>query len=269
MVHVELARSNHHLAAIAGDLAERLNADIIGIAACQPVKPIYDEAFTDGEVVVANRMEIDRELKVAKAAFRRDLAPHCTPEWRGAVTYLSLSDYIARQARAADLVITGPDIGGVILDSTHRVNIADLVMEAGRPVLIVPRKCKSLPLKNALVAWKNTREARRALHDALPILQICEQVHVAAVAPEAEFERARQELSDVVRWLAKHDVAASHDVYDAHGPDSSRLAEISADLGADLVVAGAYGHSRLQEWLLGGVTYDLLLNPKRCVLVSH
>jgi len=76
---------------------------------------------------------------------------------------------------------------------------------------------------------------------------VCCAVHVAAVAPDVEVERARQKLSDVVRWLAKHDVAASHDVYDAHGPDSSRLAKISADLDADLVVAGAYGHFRLQE----------------------
>ncbi len=269
LVHLELARSNHRLTAIAGDLAQRFQADIIGIAGCQPVKILYDEGLLSGEISAADRKEIQKEIDTAEKAFRQDLAKHASLEWRSSITYLSLAGYIAQEARAADLVITGPDIGGTILDSTRRVSIADLVMHAGRPVLLVPRKCKTLPLKHAMVAWKNTTESRRALFDALPMLKLCEKVSVVAVAPDAQFTRARAELADVGSWLVKHGIPANCDVRAAAGSDSGRLAEIAGENDADLVVAGAYGHGRLQEWLLGGVTQDLLLNAERCVLISH
>ena len=269
LLHLELARSNHHLTSLGSDLAGRLGADIIGIAGCQPVKVVYDENLLAGEILAQDRMEIQRELEVAEKHFRDDLAKHKNLQWRSTVTYESLAAYIAQEARSADLVVTGPDIGGKMFSSTRRVQIAELVMQAGRPVLIVPHKCKALPLKHALVAWKNTTEARRALNDALPLLKLSEKVSLVSVVPDAQFPHARGELADVSAWLLRHGIAATAEVFGAAGEDSVRLGDIAADKGADLVVAGAYGHGRFQEWLLGGVTMDLLLHADRCVLVSH
>jgi len=269
LLHLELARSNHHLTAIAGDLAEWLGAGIIGVAGCQPVKIYYDDAVLSGEIMAEDRKEIQKELDLAEKLFRQDLSGKARLQWRASVTCLSLAAYIAQETHGADLVMTGPDIGGTILDSTRRVSIADLVMRAGRPVLIVPRKCKSLPLRHALVAWKNTRECRRAAADALPLLKLCEQVSLTAIVSDANMARGASELGEVKSWLASHGIAAEAACHAAAGDDSAQLNDILHQTGADLLVGGAYGHGRFQEWLLGGVTRDLLLNADRCVLVSH
>src|SRR4051812_9993525 len=98
MLHVELARSNHHLTAIAGDLAQRFGANVIGIAGCQPVRVLYDGGLLAGEITADDRKEIQKELEAAEKCFRQDLAKHATAlEWRSSVTYLSLAAYIAQQ----------------------------------------------------------------------------------------------------------------------------------------------------------------------------
>ena len=80
---------------------------------------------------------------------------------------------------------------------------------------------------------------------------------------------AKDDVADVAKWLASHGINAKAEAIAAIGPDSERLCDIARERAAGLIVAGAYGHSRLQEWVLGGVTGDFLINPDRCVLVSH
>ncbi len=112
MVHLELQKSNDTLLKFVGDLAEHFQAHVIGIAACQPMQILYDEGFTAGDVMVQDRAEITREIAAAESGFRKALdgrAPSL--EWRHAVTYAPLASYIAEESRAADLLITGPDLG--------------------------------------------------------------------------------------------------------------------------------------------------------------
>ena len=270
MVHLELSSTNDGLLQIAGDLAARLHADVIGIAGCQPVQLAYGDTYFSGDLVVADRTEIEKELQQAEANFRTVLtARGVKAEWRSTICYQPLADFIAHEARAADLIITGPDIGGSIFNSTRRVSMADLVMEAGRPVLIVPQKVKTMNLDHVVVGWKGSRESRRVIVDALPLLKLAGNVTVLEIVPEADLPRATDNLADVTRWLKRHGISASSDAVAAKGEDSSRLSELAREKGADLIVAGAYGHSRVREWVLGGVTNDFLLNPDRCVLVSH
>lgn len=268
MVHVELGASNARLLKIAGELVERLQADVIGIAACQPIQIPFDDVALTGEVIAEDREEIEKELKDAEAEFRAAFKDR-NVAWRCTVTFGSLSEYIAHQARSADLIITGPDIGGGVFDTTRRVGIADLALQAGRPVLVVPHDCEELKLQHVLVGWKGTRESRRAIADALPVLQKAAKVTVVQIAPDAEMSQAKQHLADVQAWLARHGVSATVEAVAAAGEDSMRLGQVAYDKGADLIVAGAYGHSRLREWVLGGVTCDFLLRPDHCVLVSH
>lgn len=270
MVHLELGRSNEGLLAITRDLALRLKAAVIGIAGCQPIQLMYNETYVAGEIYAEDRKLIEKQIQDAEQEFRAAMAGKVAElEWRSMVTFSSLAEYIAHQARAADLLITGPDIGGSVFDHTRRVGIADLVMEAGRPVLIVPKGRNELHLQNVIIGWKGTRESRRAIADALPLLKLAHHVTVVQIAPDEEISGAKTHVADVAKWLASHGIKANAEALAAMGPDSDRLSDIARERSMGLIVAGAYGHSRLREWVLGGVTGDFLMNPDRPVLVSH
>ena len=177
-------------------------------------------------------------------------------------------DFLAREARAADLMLTGVARGDAF-DSSRAVNTGELVLRVGRPVLVVPLAARELRLERVLVAWKDTRESRRAIVDALPLLQQARRVTLGTVAEEGDLAITRARLADVGRWLARHGVVAEQVAAPAIGDDADALWVLAQDLGADLIVAGAYGHSRLREWVLGGVTKNLLLSKDRYSLVSH
>ena len=272
MVHLELGSSNAGLLRIAADLADRCHASVIGIGVCQPMRDVYSnmgDCYISGEVLEFDREEIDREDKVAEAEFRgamRDRARDV--EWRAAVTFNALSGYLAMQARCADLIITGVS-SSALENVTRHSDTTNLILQAGRPVLIAPQGGDRLRLERIVIGWKDTREARRAAFDALPLLKWATHVAVVEIAAEPELASARARLADVVGWLDRHGVAASPVAARSNGADAAELNEIVQRQGADLIVAGAYGHNRLREWVLGGVTRDLLLRADRCVLVSH
>lgn len=269
MVHLELGRSNAGLLQIAGALAERFQAGVIGVAACQPMPVTYGDGYVSGDLIVQDREEIDKEIKEAEAEFRNALQARVrTLQWRSTVMYASLPEYLAREARSADLIITGV-ASGDFFDPSRAVNTGDLVMRAGRPVLLVPAAADSLKLERVVVAWKDTRESRRAAFDALPLLKKAAHVTVVEIAAEEEITTARAHVADVVAWLRCHGVEAESFASPSTIDDATGLYAIAQDQGADVIVAGAYGHSRLREWVLGGVTRDLLLSVNRCSLVSH
>jgi nucleotide-binding universal stress UspA family protein len=120
-----------------------------------------------------------------------------------------------------------------------------------------------------LIGWKDTREARRATLDALPILRKAARVTVVEIADEKGSLAGRTHLEDVACWLKSHGISAEQFVSPSSGDDAMRLNSIAQGHGVDLIVAGAYGHSRLREFVLGGVTHDLLLCANRCSFVSH
>lgn len=270
MVHLELNGDNEGVLKIAGELAERFNAKVIGIAAAQPVRILYDEGCTAGEVLAEDQVEIDRELSACVAQFRQALEGRTKGlEWRSTVTFDSLDDYIAEQARAADLIITGKDIGSAFLDTTRRVNIGRLAVKAGRPILLVPQGITTLPLKNVFVAWKDTREARRATLDALPLLEAAGHTTIMEVSSNNGQAEAEQRVGDVSLWLERHKILALPLVIRASGAHEVCLRSELVKRGCDLVIAGAFSHGRAGEWVFGGVTQDVLLDPDFCVLLSH
>ena len=270
MVHLELDGRNAGLLEIAADLADKFGARVLGIAACQPFQMMYDEGLTAGDVMIADRAEITRESAAAEAEFRQALKGRVkSVEFRSGITYGPLASYIAEEARAADLIITRPDKGGSLLDNTRRVKVGDLALEAGRPLLIVPYGISRLTLNNAFVAWKDSRESRRAISDAVPLLKLAKNVTVLEVTPASEQKSAHDRVLDVAHWLETHEIAAEPVTADRAGSDAAGLYSEMIERGCDFLVAGAYGHSRAGEFFFGGVTCDLLLNPEYCVLVSH
>jgi nucleotide-binding universal stress UspA family protein len=270
MVHLELNGDNAGLLEVTANLAARFEAHVIGIAACQPIQVLYDEGYGTGEASVQDHVEVVREIAAAETQFRAALAGRVkSVEWRSAITFVSLAEYLAEESRAADLIITGKDIGSSLFDNTRRVDIGALAMWAGRPVLIVPQGVSALPLKNVFVGWKETRESRRALADALPLLRQSQETTVLTVAPSNHLPRAKEQADDIVAWLQRHKVTAKPAAVAAKGGDAETLHAKLREGKCDLLVAGAYGHNRLTEWVFGGVTSDFLLDPDFCVLLSH
>ncbi len=270
MAHMELGHSNANLLRIAGDLAQRFDAAVIGIAICQPMQIIYSEGYVPGDLIAQDREQREKEIDAAEAEFRDMLQSRVSRlEWRSEVTPDPLAGYLAREARSADLIITGVDNNASLFDHSRHVNVGDVVMQAGRPVLVVPTAASEVRLDSAMVGWKDTRETRRAIADALPFLQKAARITIVEIADEQDLEEARSRLDDVVRWLSLHGVVAEPVARLSTGEDAQQLHAIAVEHRAGVIVAGAYGHSRVREWVLGGVTRDLLLRAGRCALVSH
>lgn len=275
MVCLSAGAKNGLLLKLTADLAARLKVKrVIGISACQPVQ-IYgtSDMYVPPELVTADRERIDWELKAIEQDFRSALEGKVAAvEWRSMVlTYGSIADYVAEQMRAADVLLTGPQQAGALLDRSRYVSVSDLVLRAGKPALIAALTEDKVDLRTVVVGWKDTREARRAVQDALPLLQLAERVVVVEIAATDDLADARTRVEDVAGWLAKHGIASSARAVVATAGEGAQLRSIVSDLdlNAGLVVGGAYGHTRLREWVLGGVTRDLLLQPAHCSLVSH
>ena len=142
-------------------------------------------------------------------------------------------------------------------------------MQAGRPVLLVAPATVPFRMERFVIGWKNTREARRAVTDALPLLKTASHVGVVEIAAQDNLAAARRRLDEVSGWLGRHGVAATVHASPADGDDANWFDSMAAERDAAIVVAGAYGHSRVREWVLGGVTRTLLKHPVRSSLVSH
>jgi nucleotide-binding universal stress UspA family protein len=173
------------------------------------------------------------------------------------------------RARMADLVVIGqPTPDGSAGDYSIP---ADVVIAAGVPVLIVPAQGSFADAgRRALVAWKHARETTRALRDALPLLAKAEQVTVLNIEPEHEPKTLALEQAGVKTMLQRHGIRATVEVAEARGRDVHELLLAKAsEIGADLLVMGAYGRSRFREMLTGGVTHGIMSNMTLPVLMSH
>ncbi|THD71858.1 MAG: universal stress protein [Bradyrhizobium sp.] len=270
MVNLALDRANDARLEIAGQLVERFNAHAIGIAAGEFSPPLY---FTTGEqaqqIIDQGRAAIKNRVAEVEAQFRAAMQNRAAAvEWRSAEDFPTR--FVIQHARAADIMVVGGEAGEALADPFTETNPNDLVMQLGRPALVVPDSCNWLDLRSVLIAWKDTPEARRAIVDAMPILRQAKNVAVLEII-EQEPNRlaALSGIRDVAVWLSRHGVVASEQVPAEKGNAAEQIERIASEVGAGVVVAGAYGHSRLREWVFGGVTRRLLNPSDRCSLLSR
>ena len=273
LVNLNLGQSNRTTLAVAQRLAERLDAVVMGMAGGHPSEMVYADGYSGDDVYALERTTTARLLREAHEEFLSVFPDtgdgHGNGSgWRATGKFESVTEFAARQARRADLLITGVPIGA-FPNAARAADTSDLILQAGRPVLVVPAGCEVSALDWVLVAWKDTREARRAVADALPMLVRARHVQLVEIASDKDHQAAQSRLDDVAAWLARHEVGAETTVVLANPDDPDQLGALATELGADLVVAGAYGHSRLREWALGGVTRSLLQGLQRCSLLSH
>jgi nucleotide-binding universal stress UspA family protein len=204
-----------------------------------------------------------------ETAFRERLRfSHLQGDWRVASGHVS--ETVVRQARQADLVILGQVNPDHPPPPAGRHLAEDVLMTSGRPILVIPyiRRFATVGSR-ILVGWNNSREATRAVHDAMPLLAKAMSVTVLEVSarnPAADAATG----ADITRHLTRHGITAETTRTVANSistPDL--LLNHAADMSADLLVVGGYGHSRLRELVLGGVTRELLRHMTLPVLMSH
>jgi nucleotide-binding universal stress UspA family protein len=266
---MRVGHSNADLLGVVADLAQHLGSAVIGVA----VRQATAHANVRGAGPFApHQHDIHRFAEDAAAAedeFRAALSSVASIAWRAEMTLGPPCQRIAEDACAADLVVAPVDRPIHATALAGHPDIGDLLMRLGRPVLAAPQGVAHFRFEHAVVCFKNAREARRAIADSLPILRAMKRVDVVEVVEGRNADDAARRLGDVRDWLARHGVEASCATESGTGSEARHLASIVRDRKADLIVAGAFGHSRLREWAFGGVTNELLLRAECCVLASH
>ena len=269
LVHVDNGKASPARVAAAIELARGFEAHLTGLYV-QPrmAIPVYAEMHIPADILDQQEREAEARAQAAELQFRAALEQAGLPgEWRHSRGFTDRQ--LSLQARGADLVVLGQaeDDGLMSLDMAVDDHV---LMGCGRPVLFVPCVGVSGSVgRRVMVAWDASREAARAVNDALPLLRRAEWVEVITVNPPGDPDDLPP-ATDICLHLARHGVraeAAGARARDVEVGDV--LLSRVADRGADLLVAGAYGHSRLRETVLGGVTRHLLAHMTVPVLMSH
>ena len=272
LVHCDASRTVASRLAAAAEVAQRFEARLVGVHAREPFEVV---SFVDGGMPIGALMEAykagcDAAEETAHAAYdKATKGRNFASEWR--VTEAFSDDALAVNARYADLLVISqadPDDPAGSRNDLPEV----MAFATGRPVLVVPQiGALSSVGKTVMLCWNASRESARAAADSLPFLQAAEKVIVLVVDPEVSADGHGQEPgADVALWLARHgvkvtvqrDVAADTEIGEV-------ILSRAADCGADLIVMGVYGHSRLREMVLGGASRTLLSSMTVPVLMSH
>ena len=175
---------------------------------------------------------------------------------------------LAGEVRFSDLFVGTRPYGDP--NRQHRIEEA-VLFESGRPCLFVPPGSRApTGYRSVVIAWKNTREAAVAVAAAIPILRAAEQVTVAIVEEDGASEKHGEAVDeDIGRYLSRHGVSAEIHLVEGWNNVSAAVLNEVKRTAADLVVLGAYGHSRMREWALGGVTRDVLSQAAVPVLTAR
>jgi nucleotide-binding universal stress UspA family protein len=260
--------------ALAGELARRFKARLIGLAAAAVQPPAIAEPLGAGvisaDLMTAEEDQIRADLKTAESFFlgHSEIA-ELDCQWRSGISMPA--DALAREGRAADVIILGRDRDQLRRGIFRAADPGEVILTAGRPVLAVPPGTSHLAARHIVVGWKDTREARRAVADAMPFLAAAESVRVLEVVDnDDQAKSASSRVDDVVDFLQRHHVTAVGSAVLCRQPTPADELILAAEqMGADLIVSGGYGHTRLREWVFGGVTSDLLKRCPMCCLMSH
>lgn len=261
LVHVDATEEGESRLANALDLAHRLGAGLIGVGAAA-FEPHTEKTLGIFEDTL--RGWIDEQVADAATLFHARTAKFPSAVWHAVVK---------RPVRALVDLSCGADL--IFASRTCEVRASevfahpdDVVLAAGVPVLMQPPMAAPLDAERIVLGWKNTRETRRVIWDSLPLLKAAEAVHL--IRFDEGMETGDGGMAMVEERLRRHGVK----VQSTPRPRSARsiaddLQHAADDLGAGLIVAGAYGQSRLRELVLGGVTNELIAESRRYVFFSH
>ncbi len=273
LVHLDMGRKARERIDFALRLAASHEAHLVGWYSNYTPEPqsfyLRTELAEGLEHIRADRLATGNVLRqyLEDAAARAGV----TAEWRCTDDHPNVS--LPLHARHADLVVIGQNDPEDARAFVAPGFIGNLLMTAGTPVLVVPYIGARATLgQRPLVAWDCSRSVGRALHDALPFLRHAERCDLLTVNPVGnEDDKPRLAGAEIATMLARHGVEIRVHTLDGvpHRQIAETLLSQAADLGSDLIVAGAYGHVRIAELVLGGVTRTLLDSMTVPVLFSH
>jgi nucleotide-binding universal stress UspA family protein len=254
-------------------LAKEHDAHVCALVTLEHPMPLVSEfGYVPLEVsqrqLDAERADAEAQATRARAQLAREAV---SSEVRLTETMLLWSEETtALQARHADIsVLGGPDPAQA---SHFALTFKSLLLQSGRPVLVVPMGATlTLPLRRVVLAWQPTREATRALHDALPLLANATEIDVLMIDPEVgEGHHGEQPGADIAQHLARHGLSVRVVAMPGQGrSDGENLLRHVQGVDADLLVMGGYGHARWREVALGGATRSVLEGARKPVLFSH
>jgi nucleotide-binding universal stress UspA family protein len=260
LVHVEPGPASQARLNYAVELARRFGASLTGLAVTLPPTETAFAMMGDAQLYSVAIEAAQESTAMAKAQFSGAArACELSTRWRDCVG--NPVDVVCAEAGCADLLVVGRQDQRDPDGSFYTLSPADLLMTCGRPVLVVPEKAPArFKADRVLVGWKNTPESARAAHDALPFLVTAESVILAEVVSSGGVsDRHTIAVEDMADHLRAHGAPVEVRKVSADAVDAGKaLIDLTVECGADLIVAGAYGHSRFREWALGGVTRSLL-----------
>lgn len=255
--------------AICAGLGAHLALLALGIAPPPPVSPygvvsndLWAGEIRDGQVSARGRKtEIEARLANAGIAFSVE-AQYID---RGAVTSLA-----ARFARYADLTLVTPQVAG--FESMQGWVMNGALFESGRPMLLLPAGTSVFPkVRTLMIGWDASVQAAKAVRDAIGLMKQAESVHAVLIDPVPTFDGHGPEPgADLATYLGRHGIKATVHRLPKEGKETGEILRRTAgDLGADLMVMGGYGHSRLRERFFGGSTTDMIRSTTVPVLMAH
>lgn len=263
------AKEDEAVLVAAEALATRFDASLTSVLVeIEPDVPFDPEgALVTG--VWADMLARAREqFRITKGEVQARLAQSARP-WLLRETPTSLGfagPRIAGQARYADVCVMLSPHGSLAEDVRTRL-FEDVLFESGRPVLLTPAQWRKGALgRNVVVAWNGGREAARALADAAPVLERADQITVVTIIDHKPDQGV---CDDALSYLTRRGLKAQSRCIGNLGTDGGTLLAEARVLDADLIVMGGYGHSRLREFILGGVTAEILKAARVPVLMSH
>jgi nucleotide-binding universal stress UspA family protein len=272
LVHCDAGKKVSCHLDVAAELAGRFGSVFVGLHAQPPFEtPAFAEgAFGMAPIYRAYEEGAKADLAASRTAFNKALkGKHLPTEWRVVDDYPEEALTIA--ARYADLLVVGqstPDN-----DVTTPENLPESVaLATGRPVLVVPHiGAEKPPGKKVMLCWNASRESARAASDALPFLKAADEVVLLIVDPKVSANgHGAEPGADAATWLARQGVKVTVQREVASDSDIGNvILSRAADLDIDLIVMGAYGHSRMRELVMGGVSRTLLASMTVPVLMSH
>lgn len=273
LLHLDALAACRHRVAAALDLGERFGARVTGVAPTGRLAiPYAMDIAPPGELIVEWQETLQRQARKAADAFEASARQAGFVRVETRVAEGSDIPAITQGARYADLVVIGQADPADGATDQGALSVGEVVLGCARPVLVVPYIGAAAGFgKHVLIAWNGSREASRAVHDALPLLKKAQRVTVMAVNPRID-EQGHGELpgADLAAFLAQHEVRVEVQADRGAQTDvGEELLSRIADLDIDLLVMGAYGHSRAREWAFGGATRTILQSMTVPVLMSH
>jgi nucleotide-binding universal stress UspA family protein len=273
LVHLDTSARAHPRLEIALQLAHRFHATLTGLFSTYvpPRQAFFVMAGTADYYAEHERLRRERAGALERL-FRAELArANVDGQWIAAHGYAN--DVVPPYARLADLIVLGQTNPADPEAFVAEQFVDHIVLSAGRPVLVLPSAGTFAPLgRHVLIAWDGSREATRAIHDALPFLAHAAKVTLLTIhSPADQPPRNTIAGADVALSFARHGVKIDVRALsiEADTPVGDALLSQTADLGCDMIVMGAYAHSRLHEVVLGGATRAMLESMTVPVLLSH